>query len=263
MCFELPWLDSRRRRVVFAQNLVAHCPGRCGFAPFLAIAANDAASNHFFCAARIFAQRALAALLIAALAEALIVNFFWGVGLAGVAGCLTTQRRCWAAAIFARVAALTTRLTGVAVTVGTVGLTAAAGVPRTVARSVCSFSICALIAAAWLSWLADRSDMFMRRILSAASAKVKAAYGIASLRPLVVAKRTLELLGNNLGFPVRIFVSALAVGVWNIANGNGLLVRLCGCKQAIALSQQIGPAGYNLRRARLEDRSLYERSSQK
>ena len=83
MCFELPWLDSRRRRVVFAQNLVAHCPGRCGFAPFLVIAADDAASDHFFCAALIFAQRALAALLIAALAEALIVNFFGGVGLLG------------------------------------------------------------------------------------------------------------------------------------------------------------------------------------
>ena len=110
-----------------------------------------AASDHFFCAARILAQRALAALLIAALAEALIVNFFGGVGLARVAGYFTTQRRCWAAAIFARVAALTTRLLGATLTVRTAGLTAAAVVPRTVARSVCSFSICALIAAAWLS----------------------------------------------------------------------------------------------------------------
>ena len=106
-----------------------------------------------------FAQLALAALLIAALAEALIVNFSTGaspVGVAGVAGYFTNQRRCWAAAIFARVAALTTRF------LGTAGLTAGAVVPRTVAKSAWSFSICSLIPAAWLSWLADRSDMFMR-----------------------------------------------------------------------------------------------------
>ena len=54
------------------------------------------AAGYFFCAALVLAQRALAALLIAALAAALMVNFFFGADLAdGPAPLIFAHRAFW------------------------------------------------------------------------------------------------------------------------------------------------------------------------
>jgi hypothetical protein len=73
----------------------------------IAPASDETSGAYFFCAALILAHRALAALLIAALASALMVNFFFFDGSAVLCAFLIlAQRAFWAAQILARPAPL-------------------------------------------------------------------------------------------------------------------------------------------------------------
>ena len=71
--------------------------------------ASGSTACYFFCAALIFAQRALAARLIAALAAALIVNFFFGLPAGSPAPLIFAHRAFWNSESFLRAAALIVR----------------------------------------------------------------------------------------------------------------------------------------------------------
>ena len=107
----------------------------------------------FFCAALILAHRTLAARLIAALAAALMVNFFLGATAgAALAAFILAHRAFWAALIRAMPAALIFFRASLA------GAGLAAGVPRMEASSFPKVSIFSLMATAFFSWARVSAD---------------------------------------------------------------------------------------------------------